>query len=454
MACSKYTLTNTGSTTVNFNYQRCDDTLWQYQVELLPNQTKNIWFVNGTYSSAQLFQQSIVVNDEGAFPPAISPTPTPTVTPTPSITPTNTPTVTPTPSITPTNTVTPTTTVTPTVTQTVTPTNILRTTLSGLCHDESDPSAVCGCPQTATLFVNGTSLSNSTLAWSDQFGVNTGNPEGYYIQDNIIYEVSTGCGPGCITGATVSVYGNCPTVTPTQTPTNTPTPSITPTLTPTPTVTETPTQTPTPTVTSTVTPTTTQTPTPTQARFSFTVSSGSTGYDACHGGSSVTIYGDVSIFDDNDFFYDSEIGPVTTDMSGFYSSGGDVCELISDGTTTPLGAFSLCASPTPTPTITPTTTVTPTLTPTSTVTPTPSIGYYTYSLGYDASSASTACSNYFSSPILVYAPLIGGVGPNVGETLYSDTATTTPVSNGNYSNGVDNFVVTGGSGLISSRANC
>jgi hypothetical protein len=257
-------------------------------------------------------------------------------------------------------------------------------------------------------------------------------------------------------------------VTPTQTPTQTPTPSITPSITPTitvtPTVTETPTQTPTPTetptptvtatVTPTITPTTTQTPTPTQARFSFTVSSGSTGYDACHGGSSVTIYGDVSIFDDNDFFYDSEIGPVTTDMSGFYSSGGDVCELISDGTTTPLGAFSLCASPTPTPTMTPTTTVTPTLTPTSTVTPTPSIGYYTYSLGYDASSASTACSNYFSSPILVYAPLIGGVGPNVGETLYSNTATTTPVSNGNYSNGVDNFVVTGGSGLISSRANC
>ncbi len=128
--------------------------------------------------------------------------------------------------------------------------------------------------------------------------------------------------------------------------------------------------------------------------------------------------------------------------------------MISDGKTTPLGAFSLCASPTPTPTITPTTTVTPTLTPTSTVTPTPSIGYYTYSLGYDASSASTACSDFSSSPSNYYAPLVDGPGPNVGEVLYSNTSTTIPVSNGYYSNGVDWFLVTGGSGVITLRANC
>jgi hypothetical protein len=97
-----------------------------------------------------------------------------------------------------------------------------------------DPVAVCGCPGTATLFVNGTDLSDSTLAWSDEAGVNTGNPEGYYTENNIIYEVSADCGPGCITGSTISVYGNCPTVTPTITPTQTPTPSITSTLTPTP----------------------------------------------------------------------------------------------------------------------------------------------------------------------------------------------------------------------------
>jgi hypothetical protein len=447
MACSKYTLTNTGSTTVNFNYQRCDDTLWQYQVELLPNQTKNIWLVNGTYSSAQLFQQSVVVVDEGAFPPAISPTPTPTITPTPSITPTNTPTVTPTPSITPTNTVTPTTTVTPTVTQTVTPTNILRTTLSNICHDESDPSAVCNCPGTATLFVNGTSLSNSTLAWSDQYGPNTGDPVGYYVQDNIIYEVASGCGSGCITGATVSVYGNCPTVTPTQTPTNTPTPSITPTITPTPTVTETPTQTPTPTVTSTVTPTTTITPTPTNARFSFATTSGATGYEACHGGSSITIWGDKSLFDQNTIFYDSASGPTTTDLAGFYSFGGSVVQLLTDGSET--GGYSACVSPTPTPTVTSTVTVTPTVTTTPTVTPTQTIGYFTYSLGFSGTSAADACTN-FASPNTYYAPLAGGPGPNIGETLYTDSALTTPASNGYYSNGVAWYQITGGAGLVTS----
>ena len=56
MACTKYTLTNTGSTVVNFNYRRCDDSMWEYQVNLNPNETKNIWFINGTYSIAQLFK--------------------------------------------------------------------------------------------------------------------------------------------------------------------------------------------------------------------------------------------------------------------------------------------------------------------------------------------------------------------------------------------------------------
>ncbi len=135
MACSKYSLTNTGTTAVNFNYQRCDDFMWEYQVNLNPNETKNIWVVDGTYSIAQLFQSSVSVINYGSFPLAPTPTPsnTPTNTPTPSVTPTNTltPTITPTntptstntptPSITPTNTPTPTITPTPTTTP-VTPT--------------------------------------------------------------------------------------------------------------------------------------------------------------------------------------------------------------------------------------------------------------------------------------------------------------------------------------------
>jgi hypothetical protein len=81
MACSKYILTNTGSTLVNFSYRRCDDSLWDYQVELLPNQTKNIWVINGTYTVAPAFKGGILLVNEGAFPP-ISATSTPTPTPT------------------------------------------------------------------------------------------------------------------------------------------------------------------------------------------------------------------------------------------------------------------------------------------------------------------------------------------------------------------------------------
>jgi len=110
MACSKYTLTNTGSTIVNFNYRRCDDSMWVYQVELLPNQTKNIWLINDSYSIAPSYVGVVNLVNDGAFPI------TPTQTPTSSITPT----LTPTPTITPTKTVTPT--ITPTKTPTPTPT--------------------------------------------------------------------------------------------------------------------------------------------------------------------------------------------------------------------------------------------------------------------------------------------------------------------------------------------
>jgi hypothetical protein len=95
MACSKYTLTNTGSTTVNFNYRRCDDSMWEYQVNLSPNQTKNIWLIDGSYDAAQVFDSIIVLVNDGVYP--ITPTPTRTPTPTPSVTPTITPTRTPTP---------------------------------------------------------------------------------------------------------------------------------------------------------------------------------------------------------------------------------------------------------------------------------------------------------------------------------------------------------------------
>ena len=70
MACSKYTLTNTGSTSVNFTYRRCDDSMWEYQVDLTPSQTRNIWLIDGTYTVAELFKSKISLVNDGVFPPA------------------------------------------------------------------------------------------------------------------------------------------------------------------------------------------------------------------------------------------------------------------------------------------------------------------------------------------------------------------------------------------------
>jgi surface protein len=72
MACSKYTITNTGSTIVNFNYRKCDDTMWEYQVELLPSQTKNVWVLDNTYSTA--FYNNIEVIGIESWPPSTPPT--------------------------------------------------------------------------------------------------------------------------------------------------------------------------------------------------------------------------------------------------------------------------------------------------------------------------------------------------------------------------------------------
>jgi len=560
MACSKYTLTNTGSTTVNFNYQRCDDTLWQYQIELLPGQTKNIWLVNGTYSSAQLFQQSIVLVDDGAFPPIlITPTPsvtptltptptvTSTVTPTPSVTASVTPTITPTMTVTPTNsrnsfavtsgttaeiacqginpttiwgeepafdantqfynsvsgpvsidmtgyysdgsdvvqvdstgttvgffticntpTPTPTSTQTPTVTSTVTPTSSVTPTITPTLTQTPTPSIgyytyVLGTGTTTNDACNNFNVAPQTLfgALAGGVGPNIGETlyldsslstpatNAFYSNGTALYQITGGAGlitavepDGCV-GIVTPTPTN--TETPTETPTNTPTPTVTSTVTPTTTITPTSTETPTPTptvtatVTPTITPTTTQTPTPTQARFEFVSSSGASAYDACHVGSSVSIWGDLSNFDQNAQFYDSATGPVTTDMAGFYSYNGVVTEVDSDGAQ--LGAFSSCASPTPTPTVTPTASITPTVTPTLTPTPTQTIGYYTYSLGYDAASSATACSDFGSSPSNYYAPLVGGPGPNIGEILYTDSDLTTPASNGYYSNGIAWYLI-------------
>ena len=431
MACSKYILTNTGSTIVTFNYRRCEDSMWDYQVELEPNQTKNIWLINNTYSTANT---TIVVQNMGAFPPS-GPTPTPTPTPsnTPAVTstPTNTPTTTQTPTNTETPTNTPTVTQTPTntetPTQTPTPTNVERFAFANVCHSETSSSDACDCLATASVWGNNSSFSGSTLFWSSSIG-NTGNAVGFYAVDGVIYQLSYCDGvTGCTSGSSVTVVGLC-------NPTPTPTSSLTPT--PTQTVTQTPTQT----ATQTPTPTSTSSPTPTPVRFVFSVGSGSTENEACASGVVGTIWGNAQLFDNCTQFYPESFGPSTM-LAGFYNSSNIVTEI--DSTGAQVGAFSSClVVPTPTATVTSSPTETPT--PTPTTTPTATFGYYTYNLG-SGSTPNEAC---LGSANTVYGTVAGGVGPNVGESLYQNTSLTVPVADGYYSNSTAWFIVSGGAGLI------
>ena len=297
MACSKYTLTNTGSTSVNFSYRRCDDSMWEYQVNLNPNETKNIWLINGTYDAANLFDSSIQLVDNGIYPftptptptstttptptqtntPGLSSTPTPTITSTQTQTPTNTqtqtPTNTPTPSQTPTNTPTPTQTetptntptqtetptntpsqtptntpsetptntptVTPTNTPTVTPTNVLDVFLisSGLTAN----IACDGSGGSGVIYAENTMFDTNSQFYNNVNGTVSGSMAGFYSFGGQVVELDDiGTEVG---GFTLCVLLPSPTPTATSTPTPTPTSSVTPTLTPTPTMTPTASQT-------------------------------------------------------------------------------------------------------------------------------------------------------------------------------------------------------------------
>jgi hypothetical protein len=122
-------------------------------------------------------------------------------------------------------------------------------------------------------------------------------------------------------------------------------------------------------------------------------------------------------------------------------------------TPTPTQTPTQTETPTNTPTPTETPTNTPTQTPTNTETPTqtqtPTRSYYVYSLGFGANEID-ACNDYISSPSTIYGTVSGGIGPNIGEYLYSNSGLTIPTVNGYYSNGTAIYVVTGGLGQITS----
>ena len=300
--------------------------------------------------------------------PSSTPTPTPTVTPTPTITasptiglPTSTPTSsetptptpsitssqTPTPSVTETQTSTPTPSITssetptPTVTssETPTPTPTLTQTPTPINYQFElgygfTPNDACS--STDTSFYGsrsgGPTLEVSEILYTNA-SVTTPVPNGYYSDGTILYVVSGGL------GEIVAKYNNgcanlvTPTPTVTQTSTSTPTPTLTPTTTTT--LTSTPTETPTltPSITSSNTPTPsitasqTTTPTPTHIRYLFSSFFGLNAGDACSELSGRSIYGDSPNFGDNVKFYNNSTGPVTTNMSGFYSFEGTYLQL-------------------------------------------------------------------------------------------------------------------------------
>jgi len=267
----------------------------------------------------------------------------------------------------------------------------------------------CNCQQSATLFVNGTTLADSTLAWSNEVGPNTGDIDGWYVENGIVYYMNGGCNIGCNLGSPIEEVGPC---------------GATPTPTPTPTV------------------------TPTSPLEEFGVLSGTTQQQACNSSTMTTLYGVNGLYDLNTQFYNEPSGAVTIDLTGYYVNSDSVVQLDSNGIV--IGAFTSC-SVVPTSTPTPTVTQTSTPTPTVTQTPTQTFAWYTYSLGTGVT-ANDACIAFSSSPQTIYGSVAGGVGPNINEYLYETVGIplSDAVPNGFYSNGTATFEVTGGLGQITS----
>jgi hypothetical protein len=305
--------------------------MWDYQVELSPNQTKNIWVIDGTYTVASAFKSVITLVNEGEFPPTSqtrtptpTATPTPTTTPTPSVTATNTPTPsvtttgTETPTPTPTNTQTPTNTPTetptdtPSVTPTQTPTNTPSQTPTDTPSVTPTPtptsplqsfsvySAItsneaCENGDLVTIYAFDPQFDENSQFYNVSTGIVTTDMAGFYSDGTSVTEINS-------TGAVIGTFTLCSVV-----PTPTPTPTQTSTSTPTPTVTQTPTQ--------------------TFAWYTYSLGTGSTFTDAClaFSASPQTIYGSIAGGvgpNVGEFLYETTGRPLTDVVpNGFYSNG-------------------------------------------------------------------------------------------------------------------------------------
>jgi hypothetical protein len=246
MACSKYTLTNTGSTSINFNYQRCDDLMWEYQVKLDENETKNIWLINQTFQIAELFTTNLLLINNGSFPFPITPTPTatpvvPTATPVvPTATPIE-PTATPIePTATPIEpTATPieptATPIEPTatpITPTPTPTNTVLENYNGLGTGLTSTDACLTYPSLTNYYGTATTFNSLVLGdfiYLDSIG--TIPASNIYLSDGTNY-VQVDSNGEVIVGLTVCVAPTATPIEPTATPIEPTATPIEPTATP------------------------------------------------------------------------------------------------------------------------------------------------------------------------------------------------------------------------------
>ena len=93
-------------------------------------------------------------------------------------------------------------------------------------------------------------------------------------------------------------------------------------------------------------------------------------------------------------------------------------------------------------------TTTTTAAPTTTTT---TIPFFILTVGDDASSGTTACENFSTTPFIVYS---SSPGLTNGVILYANSSLTIPVSDGYYSNGTNYWLISGGNGTLTLGTSC
>jgi hypothetical protein len=407
----------TANTPVDIYY--CDSTsgscIYQATVSTFPY----TFYVSAPYTNGNILIKIIDTQgcEYGEFV-LITPTPTPTLTATPTVTPSESPTNTPTNTLTPT--VTPTNTSTPTITSTNTPTPTTTPVVSAhFVGQEIFLTSGGSCSDIITInqyytYINQANLvpvQDAVVYQTNSSGelFNPYNGGSRWILMTFGYEYYS---------VQINEYGSIldfavceafvtstPTQTPTETPTTTPTSSITPTVTTTSTVT--PTNTSTPDATSTPTSTSTPTPTSTPTLFYYNVTQLDCNCNVVT--ASLNIVTDINVNANGTYYCNTtdtyiyringSVGTASYFITGLFSNNA-VCSSV-----------SCYPCPTPTPSVTPTFATTPTNTPTTTSTPT-----NTGTPGATPSQTPTNTPTNTSTPVL---------SPSV-----TPTNTTTPTNTG------------------------